>query len=123
MPMQTILIVDDQPEVIRLLQLVLRGEGRRLLFAGDGQSALDLARQNRPDIILMDVMMPGGIDGLQATRILKGDPETAAARVIVITAKAQEEDRQEALAAGADDYVAKPFDIMALRAKVKGMLQ
>jgi two-component system, OmpR family, phosphate regulon response regulator PhoB len=121
--MQTILIVDDQPEVLRLLELALRGEGRRLLFAGDGQSALDLARQNHPDLILMDVMMPGGIDGLQATRILKGDPETAGAQVIMITAKAQKEDRQEALAAGADDYVAKPFDIRDLRAKIEGMLQ
>jgi CheY-like chemotaxis protein len=121
--MQTILIVDDQPEVIRLLQLALRGEGRRLLFASNGQSALDLARETHPDLILMDVMMPGGIDGLQATRTLKADPETAGTRIIVITAKAQEGDRREALAAGADDYVAKPFDIMALRARVQGMLQ
>jgi two-component system, OmpR family, phosphate regulon response regulator PhoB len=121
--MRTILIVDDQPEVLRLLELALRGAGRRLLFAGDGQSALDLARQNRPDLILMDIMMPGEIDGLQATRMLKADAETAGAQIIMITAKAQEQDRKEALAAGADAYVPKPFDIMELRARVEGMLR
>ncbi len=116
--MKTVLIVDDQPEVKKLLEVVLRQPGRQFLSASSGSEALALAREQRPDLILLDVMMPGGMDGYQATRILKADPATAGCTIIAMTARVQEQDRIDALAAGADDYVGKPFDMEDLKAKV-----
>ncbi len=120
--MKTILIVDDQPEVTKLLAMVLRGEDRRIITAASGETALALARQHAPDLVLMDVMMPGGMDGYEATRHLKEDPATGRCPVIIVTAKTQARDREEALASGAEDFIAKPFDLQALKQKVAGYL-
>ncbi len=119
----TILIVDDQPEVRKLLEVVLREPERRFLHAANGAEALAMARESHPDLILLDVMMPGGMDGHQVARLLKDDPATADCTIIAMTAKVQERDRDEALAAGADDYVSKPFDMPELKAKVTRLLQ
>lgn len=116
--MKKILIVDDQLEVSRLLEVALRGEGRQLYFAHNGEECFALARQVVPDLVLLDLMMPGKLDGYQVARRLKQDPATAAAHILVMTAKVHEQNRQEALAAGADDYIAKPFDVFDLRARV-----
>jgi CheY-like chemotaxis protein len=115
---QEILIVDDQPEVSRLLEIVLRGEGRQLLFANSGEDALALVRNRRPALVLLDIMMPGTMDGYEVTRRLKNDPATASLHIIVMTAKVCEQDRQEAFAAGADDYISKPFDVIDLKTRV-----
>lgn len=119
---EKVLIVDDHPETIRLLELVLRTEGRQLHCAENGERALELARQLKPDVMLLDIMMPGALDGYQVARYLKSDPETSRIRIIVMTAKAQERDRQEVFAAGADDYITKPFDVVEVRRRVEKFL-
>lgn len=116
--MKKILIVDDQPEVSRLLEVALRGEGRQLFIACNGEDGFALARQVSPDLILLDLMMPGRVDGYEVARRLKQDPATAAAHILVMTAKVHGQNRQQALAAGADDYIAKPFDVFDLKARV-----
>ncbi|BCR03829.1 hypothetical protein DESUT3_08980 [Desulfuromonas versatilis] len=121
--MKRILIVDDQPEVKKLLEVVLRQPDREFLSASSGVEALQLARQQCPDLILLDVMMPGGMDGYQVSRILKGDPSTAGCAIIAMTARVQEQDRIDAMAAGADDYVGKPFDMGTLKEKVARYLE
>jgi len=113
-----ILIVDDQPEVSRLLEVALRGEDRQLLFAHNAEECFALARQVVPDLILLDLMMPGRMDGYEVAHRLKQNPATAAAHILVMTAKVHDQNRQQALAAGADDYIAKPFDVFDLKARV-----
>jgi len=118
-----ILIVDDQPEVSRLLEIVLRGEGRQLLFADNGEDALALAGNQPLDLILLDIMMPGALDGYEVARRLKANPATASPHIIVMTAKVRDQDRQEALAAGADDFISKPFDVVELKNRVDHLLE
>jgi CheY-like chemotaxis protein len=117
-----ILIVEDQPEVSRLLEIVLRGAGRELLFAASGEEGLAAAQRSRPDLLLLDLMMPGEIDGYEVARRLKADPATAGCTILVMSAKAREQDRAEAFAAGADDYLIKPFDILELKQRVEKLL-
>jgi len=120
--MKTILIVDDQPDVRTLLSMILKKDDRDLLLAESGEEALVITRKTVPDLILLDVMMPGGKTGYEIARILKNEPETAACPIIVMTAKVQQSDRDEALAAGADDYISKPFNMSLLREKVETYL-
>lgn len=120
--MKKILIVDDQPEVARLLEIVLRREGRQLLFAASGEEGLAVARRFLPELILLDLMMPGEVDGYEVARRLKGDSATAGAHILVMTAKVREQDRREAIAAGADDYISKPFDVIDLKTRVGRVL-
>jgi len=120
--LKRILVVEDQPEVCRLLEIVLRQPGRQLLFAEDGERGLELARANAPDLILLDLMMPGEIDGYEVARQLKASPANAGIHIIVMTAKVREEDRQLAFAAGADDYITKPFDVLDLKGRVARLL-
>jgi CheY-like chemotaxis protein len=120
--LKKILIVDDQSEVARLLEIVLRREGRELLFAANGEEGLEMARHVHPDLVLLDIMMPGAVDGYEVARRLKKDPATAGAHILVLTAKVREEDRREAFAAGADDYITKPFDVFDLKTRVDNYL-
>ena len=89
---QKILIVDDQTEVQKLLEIVLKKEGRKIFRAGSGEEAIAVARREHPKIILLDIMMPGGMDGLETTRILKMDPLTAGCFIINMTAKVKKND-------------------------------
>ncbi|PLX82305.1 MAG: two-component system response regulator [Desulfuromonas sp.] len=120
--MKKILIVDDQPEVKRLLEIILKGGGRQFFHADSGEEAVAIARSEKPDVILLDVMMPGGMDGYENTKALKEDPLTAACPIITMTAKVQAQDQEDAFAAGADDYIGKPFDISDLKEKVDKFL-
>jgi DNA-binding response OmpR family regulator len=118
---QKILIVDDHIEVQKLLEIVLRREGRKFLRARNGEEAIATARNERPEIILLDIMMPGGMDGLEVTRILKQDPATAKSFIITMTAKVQKKDRILAFQAGADDYISKPFNFSDLEKKIESL--
>lgn len=120
--MKKILIVDDQVDVQKLLAIVLSRKDRQLFYAASGEEAIAIARAEIPDLILLDVMMPGGMDGYQAARILKSEDATCGCPIIAMTARAQEEDRQEAFAAGADAYVSKPFDMGDLQVKIETLL-
>jgi len=120
--MKKILIVDDQSEVRELVEVTLRLEDYQIFQAKNGDEAIKLARAEKPDLVIMDIMMPGGIDGLEATRVLKNDPETKGCQIIMLTAKGQQDDQEKGFKAGADDYFSKPFSPLALIKKVEEVL-
>jgi CheY-like chemotaxis protein len=104
-----ILIVDDDPVILRLLQINFRLEGYEVDTATHGEEALERVRSNRPEIVVLDVMMPG-IDGWEVLRRLKETPAAKHIPVIFLSARAQDEDRRQGYALGVDEYVTKPFD-------------
>jgi DNA-binding response OmpR family regulator len=108
-----ILAVDDDPTILRLLQVNLEMEGHEVLTASDGNAALEEARRSRPEVVLLDVMMPG-LDGWQVCERLRADDELSATPIVFLSARAQEADLARGAAAGADAYVTKPFDPLAL---------
>lgn len=109
-----ILLVDDQEDIRLLLQLTLSPLGCDLHTASNGQEALDLARRLLPDIIILDVMMPGGIDGYAVCRDLRSDKRTRHAYIILLSARGQQRDIDEGRRAGADHYMLKPFSPIEL---------
>jgi two-component system response regulator VicR len=115
----TILVVDDEQAVTDLLEYNLKKAGYRVLTAAEGHSALRLARESRPDMILLDVMIPG-MDGLDVCRELR---KTHNIPVIMITARGEEVDRVVGLELGADDYICKPFSVRELMARIKAVLR
>jgi CheY-like chemotaxis protein/phosphoribosyl 1,2-cyclic phosphodiesterase len=119
----TLLLVDDDPDIIRLLTLTLRDEGFRLLTAHSGEAALGLARAERPDLILLDRVMPG-CDGLDVCRALRAeaDPRLRAVPIVLLTGQVAAEETAEGFAAGADDYVTKPFKPTHVRSRVHAWL-
>jgi len=120
--MPKILIVNDQEQVRELVEVTLQSGDYQILQASTGQQAVEVAKAEKPDLILMDVMMPGGMDGYAATRIIKSDPETRACTIVMLTAKGQQADREAGFEAGADDYFAKPFSPLELIKKVEQLL-
>lgn len=116
------LIVDDERAIVDLVRHHLEKEGIVCLEASEGETALQLARTERPDLLMLDLMLPG-IDGLEICRLLRREPATAAMVIIMLTAKAEEVDRVVGLEMGADDYVVKPFSPRELVARVKAVLR
>jgi two-component system alkaline phosphatase synthesis response regulator PhoP len=123
MAFQTILVVDDEPQIVEVVQDYLKQDGYRVLTARDGQTALTLARHERPDLIVLDLMLPGGVDGLEVCRRLRQDPGLADVPIIMLTARTEETDRLIGLELGADDYVTKPFSPREVVARVKAVLR
>ena len=121
--MKKILIVDDYLEVRELVEVTLRSGDYQVLQAENGRKAIEIAKAEKPDLIIMDIMMPGDIDGLGATRALKNDPETKGCPIIMLTAKGQEDDIKQGLQAGADNYFVKPFSPLQLIKKVEEVLR
>ncbi len=118
MKARRVLLVDDD-ELIRELVATTLGTGEfGILMAEDGPSALDVARDERPDLIFLDVAMPG-IDGVEVCRLLRQDERTRNTVIVMLTARSSDADRQRALAAGANAYVVKPFSPLALRRLVE----
>ena len=114
---KTILLADDEEGILALLSATLEGDQRYgLLMARDGEEALNICREQKPDVMFLDLRMPK-LDGCEVCRALKQDPLTADIKVIVLTAMAQEGDRDKALEAGADDYLTKPFSPRVLLEK------
>lgn len=122
MAKEKILIVEDEKDIVELLQYNLEKENFKIQSANNGQRALDLARKNHPDLILLDLMLPE-IDGLEVCRILKKDPKTSHIPIIMLTAKSAESDKIVGLELGADDYITKPFSMKELIARVKALLR
>jgi two-component system phosphate regulon response regulator PhoB len=116
--MTTILVADDEPHIVDLVRITLEHDRVRVLEAFDGQQALLLAQAVRPDIVFLDVHMPG-LDGLEVCRRLRDTPETREATIVLLTAAAQKADVARGLAAGADTYLTKPFSPVALLALVE----
>jgi two-component system alkaline phosphatase synthesis response regulator PhoP len=119
---EKILIVDDEKDIVRMLEYNLKKEGFRVLSTFDGESALRVACQEHPDLIILDLMLPG-IDGFEVCRQLKKKEATAAIPLVMVTAKAQETDKVVGLELGADDYVTKPFSPRELTARIKAVLR
>ena len=118
--MAKLLIVDDEPENVELLTRRLSRRGFEVVGALSAEDALAKAATEAPDVILMDIKMPV-VDGFEATRRLKADPATAGIPVIALTAHAMQEDREQATAAGADDYETKPVDLDRLLEKIQSL--
>jgi two-component system alkaline phosphatase synthesis response regulator PhoP len=123
MAFQTILVVDDEPQIVEVVQDYLKQAGFRVLTARDGQTALTLARHDRPDLIILDLMLPGGMDGLDVCRRLRQDPALANVPIIMLTARIEETDRLIGLELGADDYVTKPFSPREVVARVRAVMR
>lgn len=116
---QLILVVDDEPRVARLARDYLEKNGFRVLIAADGQSALTLARREKPDLVILDLMLPF-IDGREVCRILRRESDVP---IIMLTALSEEIDQVTGLEIGADDYITKPFSVRALVARVRALLR
>ena len=115
---QTILVVDDNRDNIEILRAFLESRGYVVAEAPDGKSALARLDELKPDLVLLDVMMPG-MDGWQVCRTIKNHPELGATKVVMVTAKGAFEDKLDGLRSGADDYVVKPVDFKELLEKVQ----
>jgi diguanylate cyclase (GGDEF)-like protein len=119
---ESILVVDDDPDIARFVEVNLRSAGYEVSVAGDGEEALERATEIRPDLVLLDVMMPR-LDGFEVAQRLRKNPQTANTSIIMLTAKALSSDKVTGLQSGADDYIIKPFDPIELLARVKGTLR
>lgn len=121
--MKTILIVDDQPEVRELVSVTLEIGDYKILMADNGDKALAMAQREHPDLMLLDIQMPGGsIDGIRVCQLLKSEPQTRDIYILMLTAKGQEWDRQQGFDAGVDGYFVKPFSPLDLMMKVEEVL-
>jgi twitching motility two-component system response regulator PilH len=119
--MARILIVDDSPTEIHVLKSILEKNSFEVLVANDGEAGIKMAKEQRPDLILMDVVMPG-LNGFQATRKISKDPDTVNIPVILVTTKDQETDKLWGMRQGAKDYVVKPAEESDLIAKINTLL-
>ena len=117
-----ILIIEDEPDIQELLSFNLDNNGYKVYTASNGEKGLEVARKERPDLILLDLMLPG-INGLDVCRIIKSDQDTSGISIIMLTALGQEEDIIKGLETGADDYVTKPFSLQVLEARIKSVLR
>jgi two-component system, OmpR family, alkaline phosphatase synthesis response regulator PhoP len=117
-----VLIVDDELDIVELVAYNLEKEGFKVLKAYNGEDALQIAQEKEPELILLDLMLPG-IQGLEVCKRLRGNPKTASISIIMLTAKGGEIDRILGLELGADDYIAKPFSVKELIARVRAVLR
>src|SRR5262249_7480782 len=117
-----ILVVEDEPDILEVLQYNLEREGYRVIACRDGEQGLSHIRTDEPDLVLLDLMLPG-LDGIEVCRRVKADPATRAVPVIMVTARSEETDVVLGLGIGADDYVTKPFRPRELIARVKVVLR
>ena len=120
--MSEILVVDDDRDVAQTVELALRRRGFKVMIANSGVEALKVLRRYEPDLVILDVLMPG-MGGLEVCRRLRSDPKTENLPIIFLTARGQERDRIEGLRAGADDYLSKPFSLEELLLRVTAVLR
>ena len=119
---QRILVVDDEADILELLSFNLRKEGYTVECVDTGELAVGRARETTPDLVLLDLMLPG-IGGLSVCRILKDDPDTSSIPIVMLTAKTEDADIVAGLRMGADDYVTKPFSVRVLLERVRAVLR
>ncbi len=117
-----ILIVEDEPAIHELVKYNLQKEGYSVISAYDGVAGADLARDQKPDLILLDIMLPR-MDGIEVCKMLKSNTRTSGIPIIMVTAKSEEADKVLGLEIGADDYLAKPFGVRELLARIKAVLR
>ncbi|MEW6670311.1 MAG: response regulator transcription factor [Thermodesulfobacteriota bacterium] len=122
MPKEKILVVDDEEDILELIRHNLAREGYQVICAATGEKAVEKIRSGKPDLIVLDLMLPG-IDGLQVARMLKNDAATRRIPIIMLTAKGEEADIVTGLELGADDYITKPFSPRVLIARVRAVIR
>ena len=116
-----VLVCDDEPYIVESVSYVVRKAGYEVLVAEDGESSLQRARDEHPDLIFLDIMMPK-MSGYEVCRRLKQDPDTRDIYIVMLTARGQQEDEQKALELGADEFMTKPFSPRKMRAKLEEVL-
>ena len=119
---EKVLIVDDEEHIVELLQFNLVNAGYKVITANNGLDALKKVKEHKPDLLLLDLMLPG-MDGLDVCKEIKRDKETSKTSIIMLTAKSEELDKILGLELGADDYITKPFSIRELLTRVKAVLR
>ena len=122
MTKKNVVVVEDEEDILELLKFHLSREGFAVTAAASGEEAVKAITRKVPDLVLLDLMLPG-LDGLEVCRILKKDPKTAGVPIVMVTAKGEESDIVAGLELGADDYIAKPFSIKVLIARVRAVLR
>lgn len=122
MSKETILIVDDEEDIIELIKYNLKSEGYTILTAMTGEQAIKIAKKSQPDLLVLDLMLPG-IDGLEVTRHLKKEDATMDIPIVMVTAKGEESDIVAGLELGANDYISKPFSPKELTARIRAILR
>ena len=116
-----ILIADDEPNIVISLEFLMKREGHTVTIARDGPAALEAIRRERPDLVLLDVMMPG-MTGFDVCQAVRADDSLAAVKILLLTAKGRDTDTAKGLALGADGYMTKPFSTKELAARVRELL-
>jgi len=116
-----ILVVDDEVDLVKTIQFALEAEGYQVLVSHNGEDALNQSRKEKPDLILLDLMLPK-LDGYKVCRLLKFDEQYKHIPILMLTAKTQQKDRLLGMETGADEYITKPFDMEELMEKVKAYL-
>lgn len=119
---QRVLVVDDDKEIVRILRAYLEQSGYTVFTAYEGETALHIIRSDRPDIVVLDIMLPDR-DGLQITRLVRGDPSLAGLPIVMLTARVESDDKILGLNIGADDYIPKPFNPHEVVARVRAVLR
>lgn len=122
MKKKKILVVDDEPDMVKALQIRLEQAGYQVITAYEGESGLDKTREEKPDLVILDIMMPV-MDGFQVCEKIKSDPSIKGIPVIMLTAKTMGDDFDKAMEKKADWYITKPFDDKHLLRRIKGLLQ
>ena len=117
-----ILVVDDEPNIVLMLEGRLKANGYEVLSAGDGVTALDMVKKEKPDLVILDLMLPK-MDGYKVCGLLKKDTRYAKIPIVMFTARAQEEDRKMGEEVGADAYLTKPFEPQILLAKIQELIK
>ena len=118
----TVLVIEDEPDISELIEYNLSQSGYRIIISNNGEKGLEASRKHLPDLILLDLMLPG-IHGIDVCRVLKNDKATSNISIIMLTALGQEEDIIKGLETGADDYVTKPFSFSVLKARIESVLR
>ena len=122
-PLLKVLVIDDEESIIDFIKLGLHYEGFQVESSSDGEQGIIAAQRINPDVIILDVMMPGGIDGLEVCRRLRANPTTSDIPILMLTAKDEVIDRIQGLQTGADDYLTKPFDFYELLERIRAILR
>ncbi len=120
--MKKILIVEDEPDILDIITLTLDMGDYELITASDGDHALELARREMPDLMLLDIMLLGEVDGLEVCRQLKGDEATEGIYIMIVTAKGMQRDLEAGFQAGCDRYIVKPFMVTRLLGEIEKVL-
>jgi DNA-binding response OmpR family regulator len=120
--MKKVLIIEDEPDILDVVRLALVPDGYQILAATTGEKALEMAVTDPPDLILLDIMLPGR-SGLDVCQQLKNDPHTQEIPIIILTARALDSDIQAGYQAGCDEYIVKPFDVLSLAERVREFLE